>query len=418
MSRGRPVPLALTPKKWYADANDNEEVISLRRPKTIYDIITQPKQKTCFRQLYGPLILAVAVPLAVIDLFWLVRNDRPRMNWFIQNVTTPVKHAIARLCAPLPFSLAEVIWTAAVLAILAFVLRSLWVVGRSLLHRLQGRRTRPFRRLVRRGLALLAAGLMIYTGYTVTWGVNYYGDTFSQMSGLEGRETSPEELYALTAAFANKCSELSGQVIRDSDGLFVGHPEDLFDRSSGLYQCLYDQFPFLDLDEAQAKPMFYSRLMSWIGFTGFYFPFTGESLVNVDAPAALVPATILHELAHQRNIAQEDECNFLSIIAGLQCSDVEFQYSAALTGYIHLGNALYSADRSLWRDAYSLLNDQVRADLTNNNEYWAQFESPASEAAEAVYSSFAESYGQEDVMKSYGACVDLLAAYYLPQTGE
>ena len=393
-------------------------MIPLSRPKTIYDLITRPQPKQTPLRRYGPVLLAVAIPSAFLGLFRLACRDKALMNALIWQVTTPVKHTVARLCSFLPFSLAEVIWTVVVLALLSFVLRSLWLVGRSLVYRLQGRNAHPLRRLLRRGLALLSALLIIYSGYTVTWGMNYYGDTFSQMSGLEGRKTTSQELYALTAAFAGKCNELSDQVARDEAGLFVGSPDDRFDRSAGLYQCLYAQFPFLDLDEAQAKPMFYSRLMSWLGFTGFYFPFTGESLVNVDAPASLVPATILHELAHQRNIAQEDECNFLAIIAGLQCDDVEFQYSSALMGYIHLGNALYSADRDLWRTVYGSLNEAVRTDLSYNNTYWEQFESPASEAAEAVYSGFAESYGQKEIMKSYGACVDLLAAYYLPPIEE
>ena len=197
--------------------------------------------------------------------------------------------------------------------------------------------------------------------------------------------------------------------------MFIGQPDSFFDRSSGMYQNLYNEFPCLNLDEAQAKPMFYSRLMSWLGFTGFYFPFTGESLVNVDAPACLVPATILHELAHQRNVASEAEANFLAVIAGLHSDDAEFQYSSALLGYIHLSNALYSADRELWRSVSHTLNDAVQADLSYNSAYWNQFKTPAADAAEAVYTSFAQSYEQRDIMKSYGACVDLLAAYYLSE---
>ncbi|MCC8181742.1 MAG: DUF3810 domain-containing protein [Clostridiales bacterium] len=350
----------------------------------------------------------------ILLLLRLLCTDKSLVNWVIDNVTTPVKHSFARLCSCLPFSMAELVWAAAVVGILSFTLRSLWVVGKSLIHRLRGRRTHPLRRLLRRGLAMLSAGLFIYSGYTLTWGINYYGDTFSEMSGLEGREITVSELYDLACLFAEYCNDLSDGVLRDDEGVYVGDSETLFQRSSGLYEVLYDEFPCLDLEEAQAKPMFFSRLMSWLGFTGFYFPFTGESMVNVDAPAALVPATILHELAHQRNVAQESECNFLAIVVGLSSNDAEFQYSAALMGYIHVGNALYSADRELWREVRATVNEQVLADLTFNNNYWAQFESPASEAAEAVYSSFASSYGQEDIMKSYGACVDLLAAYYLP----
>lgn len=399
-------------KTWYAVGTE-KKVISLRRTKTIYDLIQHPRPKRTPLQLYGPVLLAVLIPALFLLVMRRVCQSETAVHFLIWQVTTPIKHTLGKLCSYLPVSVAEVIWTVAVLAILLFVVQSIWAVSSSLVLRLYGDQAHPLRRLLRRGLALLSAGLIIYSGYTLTWGINYYGDTFSKMSGLEGRETTPQELYILTDAFAAKCNDLSDEMIRDENGIFLGSPEDRFQRSQGLYECLYSQFPFLDQEESLAKPMFYSRLMSWMGFTGFYFPFTGESQVNVDAPDCLIPATILHELAHQRNIALEDECNFLAIIAGLQCDDEEFQYSSALMGYIHLSNALYSADRDLWRQVYQRLNDRVRADLDDNNAYWAQFQSPASEAAGAVYSGFAESYGQEDIMQSYGACVDLLAAYYL-----
>lgn len=386
--------------------------------KTIYDIITHPTPSGRLRR-YLPQLLLLALALSSLGLLRLICTRRGWADWLIAHVTTPLKQAAGRLFGLLPFSAAEVLWTAGVLALLVFLLRSVWVIGLGVAHRLQGRPAHPLRSLLRRALALLAAGLLVYAGYTFTWGVNYYGATFSERSGLEGRATTDEELFQLTAAFAVRCSELAGQVERDGDGQFC--EGDLFARSEGLYSSLYDEFHFLERAEVRAKPMFYSRLMSALGFTGFYFPFTGESMVNVDAPAVLVPATILHELAHQKNVALEDECNFLAIVAGLKSDDIAFQYSSALMGYIHLGNALYSADTSLWREAYALLGEQARADLMENNAYWAQFDSPVEEAVEAaatnIYSGFAQSFGQEDVMHSYGACVDLLAAYYLPEEG-
>ena len=386
--------------------------------KTIYDIITHPAPPPGRLGRYRPQLIALAAALVLLGLLRTVCGRKVLANG-LTALTTPVKQALGRLCALLPFSAAEVCWTVGVLALIIFLLHSFWTVCLEAAHALQGRAGHPLRALLRRALTLLAAGGLVYAAYTLTWGVNYYADTFSERSGLEGRETTDEELYQLTAAFAVRCSELAGQVERDADGNFC--EEDLFARSVGLYAALYDEFPFLERTEVQAKPMFYSRLMSVLGFTGFYFSFTGESMVNVDAPAVLVPSTILHEYAHQKNVALEDECNFLAIVAGLQCDDVAFQYSSALLGYIHLGNALYSADASLWQEAYSLLGEQARADLMENNAYWAQFDSPVEEAMEtaatSIYSGFAESFGQEDVMRSYGACVDLLAAYYLPEEG-
>ena len=51
-----------------------------------------------------------------------------------------------------------------------------------------------------------------------------------------------------------------------------------------IYENLYEEFPFLEMTDVPPKTMRFSRVMSAMGFTGFYFPFTGECNVNVDFP--------------------------------------------------------------------------------------------------------------------------------------
>ena len=96
-----------------------------------------------------------------------------------------------------------------------------------------------------------------------------------------------------------------------------------------LYHLEFDlekEFPFLQMESVEAKPIFFSKLQSMMGFTGMYFPFTGEANVNIDAPAALFPATVAHEMAHQRMIASELEANFLGVAACLSSDNVTYQY--------------------------------------------------------------------------------------------
>ena len=45
------------------------------------------------------------------------------------------------------------------------------------------------------------------------------------------------------------------------------------------------------MTDVPPKTMRFSRVMSAMGFTGFYFPFTGECNVNVDFPAWVVQAS-------------------------------------------------------------------------------------------------------------------------------
>ena len=150
-----------------------------------------------------------------------------------------------------------------------------------------------------------------------------------------------------------------------------------------------------------------------LGFTGMYFPFTGEANVNVDAPACLIPVTIAHEMSHQRMISSELEANFVGIAACVTSNDVAFQYSGYLLGLLQLCNALYPVDAQAWQDiVYQTFTPELATDWQDNNTYWAALESPVEDVAGNAYDSFLKGNGQELGMRSYGACVDLLVAYF------
>ena len=101
------------------------------------------------------------------------------------------------------------------------------------------------------------------------------------------------------------------------------------------------------------------------------------------------------------------------LLSGLESGDLDYGYSACLLAYIHLGNALYSADYARWEPIYESLSREVRLDMALNNAYWQQFETPVQTVSNTVHEGLLQSYDQELGLKSYGACVDLLVCYYL-----
>ncbi len=376
--------------------------------KSLYDEIrnanTTPRKSP---KTFLPPAICAAIGWIVIGSFHLTKSNKVWMNWLIQNITTPFKLFVSGLCGNFPFAVAEIVILLAAQAGLVFLVRTVYLLIK---------RKNRLLRLGRRALALFAALTLIYAGYTVLWGVNYYGDDFSDLSGISSRSVSTDELTTLTTAFANALNDLAGEVSRDENGVFNEDLDSIFSSTDGLYDGICEEFPFLCSADRNAKRLITSAFMSRLDFTGFFFPFTGELLINDDAPACLVPATILHEMAHQRNIAGEDECNFVAIIAGLRCDNPVYQYSAALLGYIHLGNALYSTAPSVYREVFATLDDRVVADLAANSAYWEQFDTAVDEVLESVsttvYEGFLQSYGESNGKKSYGMCVDLLVAYY------
>ncbi|BFL49300.1 hypothetical protein K430107D3_01380 [Dysosmobacter welbionis] len=342
--------------------------------------------------------------LVLLAAFWIAREHRDWMNALERFVSAPIRRSLGSLCYRVSFSVMEVLYVLAAVLALAYVVWNITAVVRA-----RGRRKRRAYSAV---LGAVCAGLSVCAATCLLWGVCYYTDTFQDRSGIRAEEVSLPDLTAVTAWFAENLAQTADQVPRDEAGTFNASLNEIFAGSTDIYQGAEDLFPFLEFEDRAPKRMFFSRVMSAMNFTGVYFAFTGESNINVDAPACLIPSTIAHELSHQRGIASEQECNFLAVLASTTSGDPVYEYSGWLMGYIHLGNALYQADPAAWQAIRDSLPDTVLADLASNNAYWASFEGAAADASQKVYDTILKGYGQEDGIRSYGTVVDLLVAYY------
>lgn len=356
-----------------------------------------------FWKRYGKLHGWLVTVLAVLLLYFALRPCRGMMNTLTQRVLFPLERGLGRMCAAANTSVAEVCY---ITAALTLILYAAWTVKRLIRDRGKGAI------LYRFTLTLICAALTVYALFCLLWGVTYQADTFSQRSGITARGGTVEELTELTAYFAGQLSQCAEAVPRDENGLFAVPRAEIFAESTSIYENLYGEFPFLEMSDRAPKAVTYSKIMSAIDFTGFYFPFTGEANLNTDSPACFLPATIVHEMAHQRLIASEQECNFIAILGAARSDDPAYRYSGWLLGYIHLSNALYRADQEAWQTIRDSLPDTVKADIQDNNAYWASWRGPVKDAAQSVYDGFLKSNGEKAGIQSYGTVVDLLLAYY------
>lgn len=354
--------------------------------------------------LYG--ILMLGLPCLGIFLFYLLRGQRPLMNLWVRTIMAPWEQFWGRIWAVFPFSVAESAIALLIAAVVLWLLRAIVLLVRQ-------RRGREF---LRRIGAVLSVFAWVWCLLCWLWNVGYYADSFAEKSGLTSSGHSPEAVFYTTVWFAQNAAQLSTQVPRDEAGHFALPLKECFARGVDIYDNVTQEFPFLEMTSVPTKPLLFSRLQSILGFTGVYLPFTGEANVNIDAPACLIPATIGHEMAHQRMVASEQEANFVGIAACLSCDDVVFQYSGYLQGLVHLSNALHRLNPDLWTVVtQNLFTSELSTDWNDNYYYWKSFDSPVEKGAEQTYDAFLKGNGQSMGIASYGACVDLLIAYYYPK---
>ncbi|MDR0859131.1 MAG: DUF3810 domain-containing protein [Oscillospiraceae bacterium] len=317
-----------------------------------------------------------------------------------------LRYLLGGITSFVPFSMYEFL----IVLLGAFALYSL-AAGTVSIVRSKGRRIfTAFSRF----LPLVTAAVFIWAAFLWLWCSLYYTAPFYE-GVLTNSTPSEDELAFALEYFVEGANEYAPQVSRDNGGHITESAGTLLSRAAEVipYDKFCAYFPRLvNYPSPRPKGMIFSEFMSATHFTGVYFALTGEANVNRGTPKCFLPSTAAHELAHAHGIAPEAEANFAGIIAASLSGDAAFRYSGFLLGVTELGNALYSANPDRYVELSQNFSELVRIDFGDNHEYWAQYEETrAVTAVNSAYDGYLKSNGQQLGIKSYGACVNLLAEW-------
>jgi hypothetical protein len=309
-------------------------------------------------------------------------------------IATVLSCATARL----PFSLAEL-----AVGVLACVAVGLLV--RTI-------RRRSWRILAEAGLRGLTIAAAAYLAFLVVWGLNYERLPYATSAGLDTRPASADELAALCRDLTDEANRAREGVAEDREGVvrLTDGPAGALARTPAGFQALDQISGGFTSRCARPKPVVASVLMSYLGISGIYFPFTGEPNVNVSVPDPELPFTASHELAHQRGYAREDEANYLASLACRAHPDRDFRYSGALLATLYASSALGSVDRDAVAEIRVLRSPGVSRDVEALAAWLRRFSGPIMDAAHDVNNAYLRSQGQRGGTLSYGRMVDLLIA--------
>lgn len=255
-----------------------------------------------------------------------------------------------------------------------------------------------------------------YTATLITAELQYLcnGEVTLPQELMQADGAKPADSAEQQAATEQATNSETGSTRRRAEVIkFPGNDAELLNLANYAYRQAGAYYSFLNGQELRAKPVSLSYYWSFTATAGMYMPLFKEANVNVNQPAPFVLFSAAHELAHVRNFAREDECNFLAFLTLSMSDDKASRYAAYINAWIYVGNALYKTDRAAWQQLYASLPEQVTADLRKHSTYWEQFrKQPAATRSQQLNDKFLKAHGQSRGILSYDDVTKLLVALF------
>ncbi|MDD3297928.1 MAG: DUF3810 domain-containing protein [Firmicutes bacterium] len=354
----------------------------------------------------GIIYLVLLFPLALTVAYLASRFPDAVELYYSRYLYRFLSQAISSATGILPFSVAEVMVVLVVILTAADV-----VYGAVRLIKSPGKRMIL---LIRQLATLAVAASVVYFSFIAVWGLNYHRVSIASIANLEVRAVSVEELEVLCRYLIERANGLRELVKEDQNGVMVS-PEgssDMLKRAYKGYQAAAIIYPELGGRYGRPKGVMLSKVLSYQGIGGIYFPFTGEANVNISEPHFMIPFTASHEMAHQRGFAREDEANYIGYLASIMHSDPDFRYSGTMVALQYSMNALARQDRERYNSLKGEYSDGMVRDLNAWNEHCRKYEGFVRETTDRINDAYLQANAQSDGIQSYGRMVDLLLAHY------
>ena len=257
---------------------------------------------------------------------------------------------------------------------------------------------------------LLSLATIIYIVFSSFWGLNYYRQGIGAQLQLKSHAYGEKELKVLVPLLQqrlNAYAELVNPAIRNR----LADRASLIEKAAAAYRRSAGLYPFLEYRQSSVKSSLYTPLAPYVGFTGYFNPFTSEAQINTEVPAFMRPFIINHEIAHQLGYAKENEASFVSFLTCRHSGDPDFLYALYFELYRSAGNELRRFDKPYMENMNSHLSPMVKADMREMQKYLERFQNIFEPIVSSFYDKFLKVNNQPEGMATYNRVIALVWAY-------
>lgn len=327
-------------------------------------------------------------------------------GWVERNYSLGVYPVIAKLqrflFGWLPFSIGDLFYAFLVLVILYKAFKFLRLLFQKKLNR------RHFVVALQQGIFIL---LFMYVFFNLLWGLNYNRQGIAYQLGLTVKPYTLADVDTLTTVMQSRVNYYAGFVTEAQRDSF-DQKKRLFNSAVGAYDEVAKKYSFLKYSPKSIKPSLFSYLGNYLGFQGYYNPFSGEGQVNTTVPRFLEPYVTTHEMAHQLGYGKENEANFVGFLACRAYNSNAFRYSIYYDMYNYSVGEVYLRDTALAKSFQLKADPQVIKDQKEFRDFYRRYRNPIEPIVMWGYGHFLKANNQPAGKRSYNEVVAWLIAYY------
>jgi hypothetical protein len=256
----------------------------------------------------------------------------------------------------------------------------------------------------------IIGALAVYIVFNLFWGLNYNRRGIDYQLKLDSLNYTNDDLKQVTMLLAIKMNELqpSSTITRQK----LRKKRYLFRNAISAYNNFQSKNDLLQYRFPSVKPSLFSYFGNYLGFTGYYNPFTGEAQVNTTVPLFVRPFTTCHEIGHQLGYAKESEANFAGYLSATSSHDSSFLYSVYFEMFAYSSRYLYYADSLSLKEISKQLSPGVKKDIRELREFYDSYDNPLETAIDRLYSQYLKANQQPSGKMSYSEVIAMLIAYY------
>jgi hypothetical protein len=260
--------------------------------------------------------------------------------------------------------------------------------------------------------------LWFYIIFKMVWGLNYDRLGIAHQLLISKQSYTKEEVTILTNQLIDKVNEYRRE-LKDTV-LPVRSLDSIYKEAYQAYQTASYEFAFLNYRNRSVKGSLFSVIGDYMGFSGYYNPFTGEAQLRTDIPRVLIPYIACHEMAHQLGYASESEANFVGYLAASASKDPYFLYSVYLDMFSYAQGEeifLYGKEKDFKQFEQVIKQNRMRLDTLVKQdrrairEFFNKRKNRISPAVSNLYDQYLKMNKQSEGVNSYNEVIGWLIAY-------